>query len=522
MNNYTEEVKATAIEGKIVSYYASDYYKAPTESSKWIKTNGDSFEIESTPGVKYIWVRDSKGNISYAVSGSVIDTENSNTTLKKLTLYDANGHIQTPTRKVSYNDDIKDSKYVRLSNNINKDSEVLADGFNPFDTEYSLEVSSPTITVHATLTSSDSKFVDGFEPRTVNLNYGINTILIKIQDKEGKIRTYTILVTRVDDRTSDNTLNNIELSVGKINFNSNVTDYKIEIPTNTKSINVKSTLSSNKASYVDGYEPGNVDIEGEVTVKLIKVKSETGSTRTYVLTFIKEGADLIEDETLQFRDLVIPGVYVPFESETLNYSLSVEYEMESIDLHPTLKDDSSYYEIYVKNSRFDDYRIVSNIGIALEEGENYFDIQVVNFEGKISHYRFTIIRKEFGLEISDDATLKDLRVLGYNIKFKPETKDYTVRIKQEKSLVITAVPTNNRAEVFIKGNEELTGFSTVRIKVVAENGSENVYSIDIRKDPFNKKIEIASIILGGVIILVSSCIIVIRKKIRAKKEYFEE
>lgn len=31
------------------------------------------------------------------------------------------------------------------------------------------------------------------------------------------------------------------------------------------------------------------------------------------------------------------------------------------------------------------------------------------------------------------------------------------------------------------GNNSLTGFSTVRIKVVAENGATNIYSIDIQK-----------------------------------------
>lgn len=517
------KVTANAKEGKIDSYFVSDYYTTPTESSKWIKLNGNSFEIESSPGIKYIWVRDSKGNISYAVSGAVIDTNNSKTTVKKLELYDASGHVQTPSRTVSYNTkDIKDAKYVKLSNDISKDSEILADGFNPFDMEYKLEVSSPTVTVYATLTSSDSKYVDGFEPRTVNLKYGINTVLIKIQDKEGKIRTYTILVTRVDDRTSDNTLSNIELSVGKISFNSNVTDYKIEIPAKTNSLNVNATISSDKASYVAGYEPGEISINDDTTVKLIKVMSETGSTRTYVLTFVKEGTDYIDDESLQFRDLVIPGVYIPFESEIVNYSLSVDYETESIDINPVLNDENGYYEIYIKNNINNDYIVTSNTGIGLEVGENFIEIKVVNSEGVVSYYRLTVIRKEFGLDVSGDTTLKDLKVLGYNINFKPQKKEYTVRIKQEKSLVITAVPNSNRAEVFIRGNDELTGFSTVRVKVVAENGEFDTYSIDIKKDAFNKTIEIASIILGGVIILVSSCIIVLRKKNRARREYFEE
>ena len=518
----TITVKAISNGSKVTQYYYSDTYLAPTSGTKWKSFSGDTFTITETPGVYYIWVKDIKGNVSNAVSGAVLDPNNSNTTVKNLQLYDSNGNIQSINRVAYKSGDVTSSKYALLSNDLSKDSKVLADGFNPFDMEYKLEVSGPTVSVYATLTSSDSSYVEGYEPKTVNLSYGVNTILIKIKDKENKVRTYTILVTRTDDRTSDNTLSSIETSVGKIDFNANVTDYKVEIPNDTNSVSVKSTISSDKAKYVSGYEPGNVTIEGDTTVKLIKVLSETGSTRTYVITFVKEGTDVISDKTLQINELRIPGVYVPFEEDVSNYSLSVDYQTDSININTLTAIEDSFVEISIKRKNDNEYRLTSDTGIGLDVGENFIEIKVTNSVGKTAYYRLTIIRKEFGLDISDDVTLKDLKVLGYNIKFNPNKKEYTVRIKQEKSLVITAVPNSNRAEVFIRGNEELTGFSTVRVKVVAENGMFDTYSIDIKKDAFNKTIEIASIIAGCVIILFSSCIIILRKKNRARKEYFEE
>jgi len=350
----------------------------------------------------------------------------------------------------------------------------------------------------------------------------MNTILIKIVNKEGKERTYTILVTRTDDRNSDNTLNELTTSVGKLDFNSNVTNYKVEIPKNTTSVELKAKISSDLASYVSGYEPGTVQITGDTTVKLIKVKSETGSTRTYVISLIKEGTDEINKKSLLLSGLAIPGVYIPFEEGVLNYSFSVDYSTNIIDLYAPLKDTESTTVIRMKRKSDSEYKTVSNIGIPLDEGENFIEIKVTDKDNETSYYRLTIVRKEFGLDVSNDTTLKDLRVLGYNIKFEPNKKDYTVKIKTEKSLVITAVPTSNRAEVFIRGNEELTGFSTVRVKVVAENGEYETYSIDIKKDAFNKTIERMSIVAGTVIIIISSCIIVIKKKQKAKKEYFEE
>lgn len=518
------KVTATAQEGVIQSYYVSSYYKTPPVGDLgWISLNGKtSFTYNSSPGVLFFWVKDSNGNISNAVSGAVFDTKNTDTTIKDFSLMDDSGNYQAPTR-VSYNvDGVKNSNYVMMSNNLNKDSKVLADGFNPFDMQYELEVDSSTITVYATLTSTDSSYVPGYEPRTVNLSYGMNTILIKIQNNKGITRTYTILVTRKDTRTSDNTLSDISLSEGNITFNANVTDYKVEIPKSTTSVNVNSTIASDKASYVSGYEPGNVNITGDTTVKLIKVKSETGSTRTYVITFVKEGTDLISKESLQLSDLVIPNAYIPFESDVSNYSLSVAYETDSIDLNTVRKDKDSSVLISIKKKNDSDYKVVSDIGIGLDVGENFIEIRVKDIDGEVSYYRLTVIRKEFGLGISNDTSLKELRVLGYDIDFEPNKKEYTVRIKQEKTLVVTAVPESNRAEVFIRGNEELTGFSTVRVKVVAENGEFETYSIDIKKDAFNKTIEIAAIVAGAVIILASSAIIIVKKKSKAKREYFEE
>lgn len=517
-------VKGKTSNGRIEQFYYSESIEdAPTSTSNdWIDTDKNTFTIPHTPGTIYVWVKDSSGQISYTVSGSVLDNNNTKTTLRKLEFGDANGKITTPTSTTAYNDAIKSSNYVRLSNSLMDDSEMLADGFNPFDMEYKLEVDSPTVTVYATLTSTDSKYVDGYEPRTVNLNYGVNTVLIKIQDNEGKIRTYTILVTRVDNRVSDNTLNSLSVSVGEIEFNSNVTEYKVKIPSNTSNVEVKSTISSDKASYVSGYEPGNVSIKGDTTVKLIKVKSQTGSTRTYVITFVKENKDIITDETLQLRDLTIPGVYLPFEEEVANYSVSVEHETDVIDVNAILKDKNSRITFSSKRKSENEYVEGSNLGVPIEIGENFIEIKVTNSKNESSVYRITVIRKEYGLGISDDNTLKDLKVLGYDIDFEPNKKEYTVKIKQEKTLVITAVPNSNRAEVFIRGNEELTGFSTVRVKVVAENGNYETYSIDIKKDAFNKTIEIAAIVAGAVIILMSSCIIIIKKKAKANKEYFEE
>ncbi len=513
------EIKVTAksSSAKIVAYYASEDYLVPTNTTKWTQIDSGNFTIRSTPGVMYIWVKDSLGNISDVVSGAVIDTVNTSTTVTRIQLLDANGNNLSLNSRNSVS-------YYYSKNNISLYSNLsnkLADNFNPFDMEYTLEVDTPTVTLFATLTSSDSDFVEGYGPRTVNLSYGVNTVLIKIKNREGKIRTYTIIVTRKDSRNADNTLKDLNLSVGEINFNANVTKYKIEIPKSTESVVVSSKLSSDLSSYVQGFEPGVVNITGNTTVKLIKVRSQTGSNRTYILSFVKEGTDEINKESLQLFSLSIPNAYVPFESDISNYNIVVDYSTNLIDIYANAKESTSEIK-YSKKDANNNYVEISSNNIPLDVGDNYINIEVKDKDGDISYYRLTIIRKEFGLDISNNTLLSDLQVLDYNLEFDPLVKDYEVKIKQEKSLIITAVPENNRSEIFILGNENLTGFSTVRIKVVAENGEYQVYSINIKKDPFNKELEKIAIIAGVVIILLSSCIIIVKKKYRARKDYYRE
>ena len=71
------------------------------------------------------------------------------------------------------------------------------------------------------------------------------------------------------------------------------------------------------------------------------------------------------------------------------------------------------------------------------------------------------------------------------------------------------------------GNNDLTGFSTIRVKVIAENGLTNIYSIDIQKAAYNKKIEIIISISICLFITISGILLIVNKKNKINKEYME-
>ena len=500
----TITIKGRKISNEVTSYYLDDSSN-PTVDSLW-KDFADSNKVayeQKEAGLYYAWVKDEKGILSRPMFAVVHDADITNT-LQTLSVKDANDVAVTLNSIEGENAylDVMPSDYSLLSNRL-KNDKTLA-GFDSLSMGYKIEVNSDKISVFATLTSSDASYVEGYEPRTVNLDYGENKILIKIKNKEGKVRTYTIIAIRTDDRVSNNLLTDLTVSKGKIEFDPYVTDYDIEVPKNTKKVSINGTLASDTSSFVEGNEPREIELTEDITTAVLEVISESGITRSYVLTFIKKGAEEETSTSAYLDTLTIEGTAIDFNKEIYEYSVTVPYEYSSVNVYAFPESDNAFAE--VEGDR------------GLKVGANNLKITVKN--GKLTKtYTITVIRKEAGLEISNDVTLSSLTVKDYGIDFSPEKLDYTIKIKREKSLIITATPTSNRSEVYMYGNNSLTGFSTVRIKVVAENGATNIYSIDIQKDSYNKVLEITAVIIGSVIILGTGIIIVVRKKNKKMKEY---
>ena len=430
------------------------------------------------------------------------------TTLKTFSASDASGNNLSmkglDDNRVAYTG-VVDSKYALLSNKLLEGTEIA--GFESLTTAYEINTVSNKVALYATLTSNDAAYVSGYEPRTIDLDYGRNVALIKIVNNKGKERTYTFIINRIDDRDNSNLLSNLTVSKGKINFDSYVSSYDVSIPKNTKKVSVNATLANDKAAFIKGYEPREVEITEDVQSVVLKVRSEAGSIRSYVITFTKNGADDTKDDNSTYlSSLTVPGTQLGFNKEVFDYTITVPYEVEVVPIYAFAA--SSTATVKVGNNS------------GLKVGNNLIEIEVKN-GNKTRIYALHVIRKESGLDISNSNKLSMLSVKNYNINFNPDVLDYIVKIKREKSLLITATPESNRADVYMVGNNDLTGFSTIRVKVIAENGLTNIYSIDIQKDPYNKTIEIIAATSGGLIFVGTAIIILMRRRRKKMKEYLE-
>ena len=377
----------------------------------------------------------------------------------------------------------------------------ISPAFDKTKFDYTATVSSSTsvVTVYASLLDSDASFVDGYEPRTVNLNYGENTIQIKVKGfalLEATESTYTIKITRTKSsgtggatvsKSSVNTLSNITLSNGTLSpkFNSNTNVYNVEVENDVDVLTVGATLTDNKSSFVNSYGPRNVHLnEGENNVYL-KVKSEAGSVRVYRLIITRKKANNVEpapepnptpDPTPEptpevskalLSSLKLSEGKIDFESNVFDYNVTVGYDVTNVVATVELENDTDTVDI--------------KGGESLEVGANELTITVTSSDGSVSNvYTIYIIKKEADTDISGNSLLKSLVINGHAINFDPNVNEYNITIKKNETDVgIECVPDDSNASVTIEGNANLTTGSQIKIRVTAENGNYTDYLINV-------------------------------------------
>ena len=248
-----------------------------------------------------------------------------------------NGSTRTYTININRED-------TRSSNN-NLKSLTLSKGnlnFNKSTTTYNVDVDKDTtsVKIEATLEDVKASFENGFGPRTINLNPGNNTIYIKVRNEIGNVKTYTININREDGKSSDSTLKEIKLSEGKIDFKTDVLEYKInvEYDVNTFKIDALPTDVKSKVN-ITGDEKLKV---GENTFT-ITVEAENGKITTYIVkvTRKEEGYKLSTNNYI--KSLTIKNHSIDFDKKTYKYTIKTKEK--KLDISIILDDRKSEYKI---------------------------------------------------------------------------------------------------------------------------------------------------------------------------------
>jgi len=360
---------------------------------------------------------------------------------------------------------------IRRKSNVNTlKTLVLSKGtisFNPNTINYNVTVNNDVekITISSTLTDSKSTYVEGYGNREVNLNVGLNTVLIKVQAENGEVRTYTLNITR---KSNVNTLKTLTLSSGSISFNPNTINYNVTVNNDIEKITISSTLTDSKSTYVSGYGNREVKLNVGLNTILIKVQSENGEVRTYTLNITRKS------NVNTLKTLMLSSGSISFNSNTTSYNVVVNNEINIIKITSTLTDETSKYV-----DGYGDRQVNLNVGL------NTILIKVEAESGEVRTYTLNITRK------SNVNTLKTLTLSSGSISFNPNTTEYTVTVNNDiEKITISSTLTDSKSTyVSGYGNREVklnVGLNTILIKVQSENGDIKVYALNVsRKSKIN-------------------------------------
>lgn len=339
--------------------------------------------------------------------------------------------------------------------NILVDDKQIA-GFSADKTTYDLEVAADKEKIKIVMSYDTKKYQGSGSSTESQLNYGLNVLKYTLKDIETKeeVVTYTINVTRKDNRSSDNSLSSLTVANQKINL-TDKTSYNVNVDSTLKTVEIKAVLNDEKSSFVTGFGErlGNnaVKLNGETTKTEIKVQAENKDIKTYTINIIKTDYKS-NDATL--KSLKIDKINFEFQSTVYEYNLNCEYDIESIVLEaiPNYENATLNYE---KN-------IDLNIGV------NNIVLKVVAEDETTKEYKINITRLE------KSYLVENIEIVDVDFQFEKGKFDYEIETDlTQLDFNLTLNTLEEKTEITEIGNLDLKNNSQITIKVKYEDEEEN-------------------------------------------------
>lgn len=300
-----------------------------------------------------------------------------------------------------------------------------------------------------------------------NVKYGIKNNLDSIKDL--KDVSYDIKVI-----SKDNYLKMVKINGKEINdFDKNILNYKIN--TSKKEIDIECTKSDEFAS-VKGCEKISISEKSDKSIVPIVVTSESGSLRTYILEFINEEVEDINNKSLD--DVIIKNdkndtIIFNYKKDVYYYDIQVDKSVKSVNIKPI-----------IENKEFSLVKGYNGGDFKLLPGNNVVLVKVKDSDGYEKVYTFNIIKPID--DLSNNSYIKELKVKDYDIKFNKKVKSYNIEIKRrDKVLDFDVVLEDSNSHYVIEGNNDLKNGSVIKIIVTAPDASTSTYLIYVNIEQFN-------------------------------------
>lgn len=337
--------------------------------------------------------------------------------------------------------------------------------FKPDTLRYDLEVDREisNVSVKSQLIDPTSSYIEGSENITKNLVIGNNTVIIKVKAENGDIKTYTINIVKNDGKSSVNSLSSLSiLGYEKlIDFIPETTTYNLSVPSTAKELEIKSSMTSTKSTYVEGFGNRKITLDAGLNKVEIKVKSEKGVIKTYTINITREDP---KDNTV-LKSLKIDVEDFKFDPNILEYKLEISNLVDKLKIETITEEKNTKVTILGNES--------------LKVGENKITIEVKSESGKTKVYTLLVKKRDKASTISK---FKNIIIENYKLDFNQDTLEYTLEIKDEKKLEISVEKLDPLTKYTVLGNSNLKYGSVIKIIASAEDGSKTEYKIKITKN----------------------------------------
>ena len=208
------------------------------------------------------------------------------------------------------------------------------------------------------------------------------------------------------------------------------------------------------------------------TTKPNATTSKTTTSTTTTTSTLKDSNSYLKELTLKGTDFI-------FSRDVETYNLKINKELTTIEV--TAKPESEKATVKIENNE--------NIDI-----DKPILITVTAEDDTIRVYRIILYYAD---EKDNNTNLSKIEIQGYNIEFKPDVTEYTLKInKSDKTLDMIVETESDLSTYEIKNNTNLKNKSKVVITVTAENGDTKDYTITIKKSSNFGLILIILILLG--------------------------
>lgn len=332
-----------------------------------------------------------------------------------------------------------------------------------------------------------------------------NIYATDVDGEEVKL-TKTELSKNVSIKSSDNNLKSLAVNDEAITLQDDVLEYELTVDATIEKVTITAVKNSSLAEFVSGFGSRTEDLKYGENEILVKVKAESGVTKTYIIKITREDD---RNSNCDLKSIIINNGSIEFDNSKLSSQTKYTFhtfKLDNVEISAEPYDAKSKVEI-----KYPDEFVI---------GTNVITITVTSESDSKKEYELTFINED---ELTS-TFLSELRIAGYEDKlnFDKNANDYTIKYNPKyKKTAIKVSAESSAVTLYLDGKEIASGTtvnyeikpgSTITIEVKPNSDSPvetRTYTIHVEEDTSINFYLILEAVISMILVI---CIIVVSIK----------